>query len=124
MVQFARLVGFSLLFSLGLGSVMSAENFDGLYYPEGQSYLCDDNLYHPGETDGLSLIDGDKYLSVESSCEFSNASNLQDLHAVLIDVKCMSEGEADNYRMMLLQADGGIYKITKQMVLFRKKCLP
>ena len=120
MVQFARLVGFSLC----LGSVMSAENFDGLYYPEGQSYLCDDKLYHPGETDGLSLIDGDKYLSVESSCEFSNPINVQGLHAVLIDVECMSEGEAHNFRMMLLKVNKGIYHITKKGIIFRKRCLP
>ena len=124
MVQFAKLVGFSLILSVGLGNAISAEKFDGLYYPEGRSYLCNNKMYHPVETDGLSLIDGDKYLRIESECEFSNHSNVRGLNAVIIDVKCMSEGELHNYRMMLLKADGGIYKISRESVLFRKKCLP
>ena len=124
MAQFIRLVGFALLLSMSLGSVMSAENFDGLYYDEGQSYLCNDKLYHPFMTNGLSLIDGNKYLRTESSCEFSNPINVQGLHAVLIDVECMSEGEAHNFRMMLLKAEEGIYHITKEAIIFRKRCLP
>ena len=88
-------------------SFVCADDYDGLYHPEGQrGWLCDEPSL--GSDGGALAIRDGKLVGVETVCEMSNPVNVRDMDAVLYDLECESEGESTTERMLVARSDTGV----------------
>jgi len=87
--------------------VAHAQNFDGLYHPEGQrGWFCD--LQSLGQEGGALGIQDNMLIGVENTCSLTNPVNVRDMDAVLYDLKCEAEGETSQERALIARSDTGV----------------
>ena len=58
----------------------------------------------------------------ETSCAYTNETNVRGMEAWLFDVECSGEGEPYTFRSMLMRSDSGVFEITNGSMQHYIKC--
>jgi len=121
----SKKIGFVIIatcIALAATNVAAQSNsFDGLYKPRGAEYANWD-CKTVGQDGGAIAIKNGEVWGVESMCTLNNLVPVNGMSAVLFDADCAGEGSEWTERVMLMNADFGVYYITNSFVAEWQNC--
>jgi len=97
------------------------DSFDGIYKPRGTEYANWD-CKTVGQDGGAVAIKNGKIWGVESLCTLKNPVQVNGISGTLFDAECAGEGNEWAERVMLMNADFGVYYITDRFVAEWQSC--
>ncbi|MEC7765052.1 MAG: hypothetical protein VX874_24315 [Pseudomonadota bacterium] len=113
--MFAR----ALLIAATLPGALTAQAYDGIFYPEGAvGWDC----IAIGMDGGAVAIGGGELMGVENACSLGVGQDVRGMSATRYDMTCFSEGELYDEPVVLMESDRGVYVIRDGFVAHWIRC--
>ena len=130
MLKLIKLFSVGVTLTVGWSSVsLAASELEEIYtkkgYEELCNFTCDGAGYDNSNLLRICKASENTYVigaTEETSCAYTNETNVRGMEAWLFDVEYSAEGEPYNYRTMLMRSDSGVFEITNGSLQHYIKC--
>lgn len=112
-----------------IANLVFANELDGIYTKRGHEELCNFTCDGSGY-DNVNLLricksrENEYFVGAyeETTCTYTNQTNVRGMNAWLFDAECSAEGEPFKYRTMLMRSENGVFEIFDGFVEYYESC--